>query len=245
MNFLPRTSVVVFCMAASLVPVAAHAQLTFNQIALTGDTAPTDDEAVFSSVFNAVINDSGDVAFRGRLRTGIRDGIVDETNDSGFFKTTNGVGSPLDVIVREGSAAPDGNGVYNDFGVGSSQFPNLAFDFNNNSQLAIHGGILNPDNNGVVFGPEAAPNSGLRIVAAEDSSLPGNVATVSSFNPADLSNSHQRRWRHSQETNTFERGAIRVRCHLAAGRSRFARRNPLTGRGRGSGNQWRFLRVCF
>ncbi|MEZ6095288.1 MAG: hypothetical protein R3C03_13830 [Pirellulaceae bacterium] len=77
-----------------------------TQIARAGQGAP-DANGVFSSLNNAVLNDSGQVAF-----------IADFVNtnggtndDSGIFR---GSGGGLTQIVRKGQVAPDGNGTFVD-----------------------------------------------------------------------------------------------------------------------------------
>ena len=95
------------CLTVFAVAAPVWGQLTFNQIALTGDLAPgASDGAEFAIFGGPSINVSGDVAFNAVLRTGPGGILVNSDNQSSLFGPVSGAGSPLGLIAREGDLAP-------------------------------------------------------------------------------------------------------------------------------------------
>ncbi len=79
-----------------------------TRIVREGQAAP-DGNGVFSSLTSPSLNGSGQAVFRAFL-TGTSGGASD---DEGIFQ---GSGSAVTQVARAGQAAPDGNGVFSDFG---------------------------------------------------------------------------------------------------------------------------------
>jgi hypothetical protein len=142
--------------------------LGLMQVARKGQAAP-DASGVFSSFGGLAINDGGQTAFHGFL-TGTSGGTSD---DSGIFLFDDALG--LRQLVREGQAAPDGNGAL--FSLGS---PTL----NNRGQMAFISPLIGTsggtsDDSGIFFFDDA---SGLLQVARKGGDLLGSTITSLSFN---------------------------------------------------------------
>lgn len=110
-RFTPRiVASVTVCLttisAASVVP-------TFETVTSSGAIAPGADGAVFDGFGSPILNMHGDVAFRSVLRTGASGPEVTATNNTAWFTPSDGVGSPLGMLAREGDTAPGtGGGTY-------------------------------------------------------------------------------------------------------------------------------------
>ena len=148
-------------------------------IARSGDSAPgAADGAAFAFFDAPSINDSGDVAFQASLRTGTG-AEVNFDNFQGIFGPTSGAGSPLGLIARRGSPAPD----VNDGAVFGSVFsPSL----NESGDVAFltflrtgTGPPVNGDfsggtsNNSAIFGPTAGAGSPFGLVVRAGDPAPG------------------------------------------------------------------------
>ena len=169
----------------SLTPLAANAETTFNQIVLSGDTAlGTADQAVYESFAAPELNNAGDVAFRATLRTGIRDGIVDDTNDTGYFGPTAGNGSPIGVVVREGTNVPGENGATFKHFDHFNEFGNTRFSLNSAGQMAmvtdVDGLGIQQGNDRWLFGHDTGAADGLDFITGDG--LPqGDLGSVEIF----------------------------------------------------------------
>ena len=101
-------------------------------IARQGEAAPGT-TGVFDSFLGVRLNNAGQIAFRGSLQIGV--GGVDETNNVGIW-LTSGPGSSPELIVREGSVAPDTDGIVYE------AFSGLVL--NNQGQIAFSGALDSP-----------------------------------------------------------------------------------------------------
>ena len=141
-------------------------------IAREGTPAPgVADGAEYDFLSAPALNASGDVAFRGVLRTGTG-AVVGGSNNSAVFGPTSGAGSPLGLIAREGAPAPGAGGAVFD----SFSDPRL----NASGDLAFPailrtgtGANVNDNNCDAMFGPTAGAGSPLGLIAREDTPAPG------------------------------------------------------------------------
>ncbi|MBB6428984.1 PEP-CTERM sorting domain-containing protein [Algisphaera agarilytica] len=141
------------------------------------------DGAEFSGFGGApVLNNAGDTAFVGFLRTGNGDPVEDsgpDSNNSALFGPTSGSGSSLGLVARANDPAP---GTADD----------AEFDSFNAVRLNDHGDLLftasvrtgtgapvddsfsGPDsNNFAIFGPTDGPGSALGVIARRGDTAPG------------------------------------------------------------------------
>ncbi len=151
-----------------LTAVAAPIPAT-QVVAITGDAAP-DGNGTILKVFDPILNDAGQVAFRADL-AGTTGGSND---DSGIFR---GNGTTLTRIARAGQAAPDGNGAFLDFSDHS---------FNNAGQAAFAADVTNTsggssDDRGIF----RSDGTTLTQIARKGQTAPDGNGVFSSFtNPA-------------------------------------------------------------
>jgi ribosomal protein L27 len=134
---------------------------TLSTIVESGDVAPGTGGATFSDFFNTHdLNNAGDVAFFGQF-----DGSgVTSSNREGVFKTSGG---SLQLVAREGSAAPDTGGA--DF---LQISPRLSFSDNGDTvfRAFLTGTGVLPGNDRAIF---KEVNGALQVVAREGDSIPG------------------------------------------------------------------------
>ncbi len=169
-----RSTATVLCatLATATLSVAtagsAHAGET-QLIAISGEPAP-DGNGSFSSFRIGVLNDAGQVAFKGFLEN--TSGVTTDT--TGVFR---GDGSPggLVQIARDGQAAPDGNGVF--AGVSDPLINELG-------QVAFSAGFTGTsggttDNGGINRGDGVPAN--LLQIARKGATAPGGNGTLSSI----------------------------------------------------------------
>ena len=110
---------------APVLPVSAD--VTYDTRALTGDAAPGTGEGVMFSHFrDLVLNDAGQIAFKGTL-SGKGVGTWKHTNDIGIWSDRSG---SLKLIARSGGAAPGTGGAFRQF---------LGFSLNDAGQITISG----------------------------------------------------------------------------------------------------------
>jgi hypothetical protein len=157
-----RTLTVSF-FAAALCSNTAEAAFTFRTVALSGDAAPGTGAGVnFDGFGSPVLNGAGQTAFVGVL-TGAG---VNSTNDSGIW--SEGGGSGLTLVAREGAAAP-GTGPGVNFGFLESPVLNGA------GQTAFFGFLtgtgVNSTNAWGIW--SEGGGSGLTLVARAGAAAPG------------------------------------------------------------------------
>ena len=174
----PTKAAVFLAVTFTLLPFTAHAELNFNQIAFSGETAlGTIDEAAFDRFGIPRVNDAGDVAFLATLRTGSRLGIVDDTNNVGFFGPSAGNGSPLGVLLREGWSTPEDADV---------TFQDLSFprDFvlNGAGQFAfftdVTGEGIDATNDFRIYGANVQPGGDPDFLLSRGDVVPGTNGTL-------------------------------------------------------------------
>lgn len=85
--------------------------------ARAGDPAPGAD-ALFGSLGRPGFNDAGDVAFASKLLSSPGGLPVSESNDWGLFGPTDGPGSPLGLLLREGDVVDDDGATLREFASG-------------------------------------------------------------------------------------------------------------------------------
>ena len=148
---------------------------SITQISREGQSAP-DANGTFSSFFNYVLNDSGQVAFRADL-TGTSGGASD---GGGIFR---GSGGSITQISREGQSAPDANGTFFSFN---------SLVFNNSGQAAFSAGLTgtsggSSDNSGIFRGSGGS----ITQIAREGQSAPDANGTFVFFGSPTLNDSGQ------------------------------------------------------
>lgn len=116
----------------AVVPLATAQPAGTRVIALEGDSAP-DGNGSFSSFSAPVLNDVGQVAFISYLT-----GTAGGNSDNEGTYVGDGIGGPVQ-IVREGQAAPNGDGTFFRF----YGIPGL-----NNAGQVVFSGVLNGTNSG-------------------------------------------------------------------------------------------------
>ena len=169
-------------LAVLLVPSTIVAQVTFNQIALTGESAPGVATAEFGAFTDPTLSASGDVAFQVELTL---DPQPVFGGPDAIYSTTSGAGSPLEIIALTGDAAPGAGGAGYDL-----LFPpsiNASGDVTFTAFL--QSGLGDPVsfiNNNALFGPVAG--SPLGLIAREDSPVLGvaDGAEFSAFGPSSI-----------------------------------------------------------
>ena len=168
--------------ACALSLTAAAGPLTFNQVALTGESAPgVADGAAFGSFSFPALNASGDVAFRAELQTGTGPTVTFD-NAFAIFGPTSGAGSVLGLIAREDAPAPGvSDGAAFDF-FDSEVVLNASGDVAFEADLRTSSGAavieFGPDSNDeAIFGPTSGAGSGfggaLGLIARENDLAPG------------------------------------------------------------------------
>ena len=167
-----------------LVPTSIVAQVTFNQIALTGESAPGVATAEFGAFTDPTLSASGDVAFQVELTL---DPQPVFGGPDAIYSTTSGAGSPLEIIALTGDAAPGAGGAGYDF-----LFPpsinasgDVTFTAFLQSGLGDPVGVIN---NNALFGPVAGAGSPLGLIAREDSPVLGAAdgAEFAEFGPSSI-----------------------------------------------------------
>ena len=137
----------------------------------TGIAAPdTPAGAVFSDFFELVSNSSGQVGFRGALKSGV--GGVSTTNDVGIWVNEQSAG--LRMLAREGSPAPGVSGgrtFQSSLGAGDVM-PFTGLQLSDHGQV-VFGGRLNDDTRGIWFGDASA---GVSLIALGNTQAPGTPA---------------------------------------------------------------------
>jgi hypothetical protein len=159
-------------LAVGLSPFLASSHVAasggLRTVALTGDAAPGVGGGAFSTfgLFDAappVLNNGGHVAFSGRLS-----GTGGFTNDSGMW--SEGGGSGLALVAREGSTAPGTS-------VGFSDFLDTQAVLNQNGQVAFSGFLdtSNPAVNSSNFRGlwSEGHGGGLALIARAGAAAPG------------------------------------------------------------------------
>lgn len=145
----------------SFAGLTASAQVIYETRALTGDAAPdTSNGVVFSGFGTPVLNDSGDVAFKGFL---VGAGVAG-ANNSGVW---SGSKDSLGLIVRVGDISPDSSPVVVYRQINN---PNLS----NSGEIAFSGRDFASPDDGIWS------NSGgfLGLVAREGAAAPGTGSGV-------------------------------------------------------------------
>ncbi len=127
-------------------------------VARVGSQAPGTPEGTVFGGFQFVLNNAGQVAFRGDLRTG---GGVTSSNNSGIWRDNT-------LVFREGTQAPDAPAgallrTFNDFTVGDTG--QVAF------QAAIAGGVVNPGIHGLWQGDTLLFTEGSQAPGVEDGTV--------------------------------------------------------------------------
>ena len=130
----------------------------------------------FDFLFTPALNASGDVAFRGGLRTA--PGVVDSSSNNGIFGPISGAGSPLGLIAREGAPAP---GVTDGAVFGSFVSPMLNASGDVAFPATLRGASVGADNGNAIFGPTSGAGSSLGLIARADTPAPG-LADGAEFN---------------------------------------------------------------
>ena len=171
-------------LAVLLVPSTIVAQVTFNQIALTGESAPGVATAEFSAFTDPTLSASGDVAFQVELTL---DPQPVFGGPDAIYSTTAGAGSPLEVIALTGEAAPGAGGA----GYDLLFPPSINASGNVTFTAFLQSGLGDPVsfiNNNALFGPVAGAGSPLGLIAREDSPVPGAAdgAEFAVFGPSSI-----------------------------------------------------------
>ena len=141
-----------------------------------GDPVPGVAGMEFDFLFTPALNASGDVAFRGGLRTA--PGVVDDSSNNGIFGPISGAGSPLGLIAREGAPAP---GVTDGAVFGSFVSPMLNASGDVAFPATLRGASVGADNGNAIFGPTSGAGSSLGLIARADTPAPG-LADGAEFN---------------------------------------------------------------
>lgn len=150
---------------------------TVTQIARAGQAAP-DANGTFDHVSGPALNDAGQVAFYGAL-LGTAAGSDD---NSGVFL---GDGNTITQVARAGNAAPDGNGVFDDF---------FTSAINNAGQVAFYATLTSTtggtaDNVGIYLYDQSL---GLITIVRKGDSLLGSTITALGFNGSEAFNGDER-----------------------------------------------------
>ncbi len=138
---------------------------SITQIARRGQAAP-DGNGLFSTFLFPGFNDSGVLAFRASL-SGTSGGLLD---DNGIYRTSGGA---ITQIVREGQAAPDGNGTFS-----------LLFEpvFNNFGAVSFRAGLSGTSGGSSDDGGIYRSNgTTLTQIAREGQATPGGNGTFAAF----------------------------------------------------------------
>ncbi|QDU90494.1 hypothetical protein Pla175_38990 [Pirellulimonas nuda] len=170
------TALVTAVLAVGGGPATAQNAFRFQQVAITGQTAPgVTGEEEYARFGGLVLNQRGDVAFAAALQTG--DGpnavVVNSENGSAIFGPAPDNGFALGLLAREDQPAPGvsdaaefdrlGEIVLNDVGQAA---------FEARLRRGPGGGFVGTPNDDAVFGP-AITGSGFIQVARENEPAPG------------------------------------------------------------------------
>ncbi len=141
------------------------------EISRGGDPAP-DGNGIFSGHLGFAMNNAGQVLFRGTFSDHVGGSLAQ------FGYCRGEVAGPLQMLVRGGQAAPDGNGTLD-----STSFS--VADMNEAGQLVFQSGLTgtsggSSDNSGIFFHDDTL---GLLQVARLGDSLLGSTITSLSFQP--------------------------------------------------------------
>jgi len=141
-----------------------------------GDPVPGVAGMEFDFLFPPALNASGDVAFRGELRTAPE--VVDSSSNNGIFGPISGAGSPLGLIAREGDPA---SGVTDGAVFDSFVSPMLNASGDVAFPATLRGASVGADNGNAIFGPTSGAGSSLGLIARADTPAPG-LADGAEFN---------------------------------------------------------------
>ncbi len=165
-----RLSVLAAVAAVLAIAASAPAERERKVIVLEGDETAPGSRLFFGSFSYPVINESGDIAFRGSLDFLLSQG-VNSNNNTGIWRTANGV---LERIAREGTDAPGTLGGH--FGEFESPHFNDAGHVAFFAELQIDSGTgVNPTNNEAIW---AGPLGGLELVARIGRPAPGIMQNI-------------------------------------------------------------------
>lgn len=164
MHYFSNVATLAFMLGTACCAVA---QVQFQTIALSGDSAPgTVDGAVFNSFTQPVLNDRGSFAFNATLTAGATSPVT-ELNRNVIYGST---GNDLKLIARTGNVAP---GVTGDelletvFSLHLNNLDEIAFRATLQSGISS---VVNSSNDVAIFGPT---ENGLGMIAREADHVSG------------------------------------------------------------------------
>ena len=186
----------VLLMAWAFPAVQALGQVSFQQVALTGEPVPgANDQAVFDTLGFPSLNNSGQVAFSAVVQTGAGAAVTID-NDELIVSTEPGNPEGLGIVAREGDQAPgfsDGKRfVFYSFG---SPFEDIPISLNDSGDVAFLGAVESddiglPSREIAIFGPSDGAGSDLGPVVREGEPAPdvSDGAEFSFFSDPVLNN---------------------------------------------------------